>query len=134
MKVYIASKYVKHAEVNNKIYDELKNVNIDAFLPKSINIDALSKEEMFTVAEICYDEIMQCDVILFVCPFGVSVSCEAGCAATIKRVIDPSKKIVVLGNDFDLERLIYSEAMIYPYVDKTVHTIPELIDYLKELN
>ncbi len=134
MKVYIASKYIKHTEINNKIHDELKKANIDAFLPKNIDIDALSKEEMFTVAEICYDEIMKSDVVLFVCPFGVSVSCEAGCAATIKRVINPSKKIVVLGNDYDLERLIYSEAMIYPYVDKTVHTIPELLDYLKSLN
>ncbi len=126
MKVYIASKYIEHKELNNNIYTALAKAGINAFLPKSINIDALTKDEMYTVAEICYDEIERCDVILVVCPFGKSVSSEFGYAIALKRVCQAKKRIVAMNLDF------FDEAMIYPYVDKTVNSILELITYLKE--
>lgn len=127
MRVYIASKYIEHKELNNDIYKELAKEGIDAFLPKSINVDAFNKERMYTVAEICYNEIERCDVILIVCPFGKSVSSEFGYAIAMKRVYQPQKKIVVMNLDFPYE------AMIYPYVDKAVDNISELIIYLKAL-
>lgn len=127
MKVYIASKYIEHKELNDNIYNALAKEGINAFLPKSINIDALTRDEMFTVAEICYDEIERCDIILIVCPFGKSVSSEFGYAIALKRVCQARKKIVVMNLDFPYE------AMIYPYVDKTVNNISELVTYLKEL-
>jgi len=80
MKVYIVSKYIEHKELNDNIYNALSKEGISAFLPKSINIDALNRQEMYAVAEICYDEIERCDVILIVCPFGKSVSSEFGYA------------------------------------------------------
>lgn len=37
MKVYIASKYLKHKELNREIYNMLKSSGIIAFLPESID-------------------------------------------------------------------------------------------------
>lgn len=127
MKVYIASKYIKHKDINNKISQSLIKENIEVFLPKSINVEAVSKEQMYMVSEICYNQIEQCDIILIVCPFGKSVSSEFGYAIALKRLLHMEKKIVALNVDFE------TEAMIYPYVDKFVESISELIAYLKEI-
>ena len=127
MRVYIASKYIDHKAQNNAIYNALKRASIDAFLPESINISALSKEEMYAVSEICYSEIERCDVILAVCPFGKSVSSELGYAIALKRNNAQRKIIVTLKMDFPLE------AMLFPYVDKTVEDIAELIAYLNSI-
>lgn len=127
MRVYIASKYIDHKIQNNTIYNALKHASIDAFLPESINISALSREEMYTVSEICYKEIERCDVILAVCPFGKSVSCELGYAIALKRSSAQKKIIVALNIDFEFE------AMLFPYVDKAVEDIPQLIDYINSI-
>ena len=127
MRVYIASKYIDHKLQNNAIYNALKQASIDAFLPESINISALSKEEKYTVAEICYNEIEQCDVILAVCPFGKSVSSELGYAIALKRYAAQRKIIVGLNVDFE------SDAMLIPYIDKAVDDISQLIQYLKDI-
>lgn len=127
MRVYIASKYIDHKIKNNIIYNALKYASIDAFLPETINISALSKEEMYIVSEICYKEIERCDVILAVCPFGKSVSSELGYAIALKRNKIQKKIIVALNIDFE------SEAMILPYIDKTVENIPQLIEYINSI-
>ncbi len=127
MKVYIASRYIKHKKINNQIFNELKKESIDVFLPESININAISEEEKYKVSEICYQEIERCDVILLVCPFGKSVSGEAGYAIALKRHVGMKKTIVAFNTDFK------DEAMLYPYVDKEVEDIPQLIKYLKGL-
>ena len=82
---------------------------------------------MYTVAEICYNEIEQCDVILAVCPFGKSVSSELGYAIALKRYAAQRKIIVGLNVDFE------SEAMLIPYIDKAVDDISQLIQYLKDI-
>lgn len=128
MKIYIASKYIEHQELNNKIYAELTKAHFDAFLPEKINRSALTCDEMRLVAEICYSEIEQCDVMLVVCPFGKSVASELGYAIALKRTQHGNKKIVVLNPDFHLE------AMICPYVDKWCESISEAIGYLNEID
>ena len=85
MKVYIASKYIAHKKINNEIYQALKNNGIDAFLPETINNNATDKENMLLVSEKCFSEIEICDIILAVCPFGKSVSCEIGYAIALKK-------------------------------------------------
>ena len=125
MKVYIASTYKN--KINNLIFNELKKESIDVFLPESININAISEEEKYKVSEIWYEEIERCDVILLVCPFGKSVSVEAGYAIALKRYVDMKKTIIAFNTDFK------NEAMLYPYVDKEVENIPQLIRYLKSL-
>lgn len=128
MRVYIASKYITHKELNRQIFNELTNAGITAFLPESINIDAISNDEMFAVAELCYSEIEKCNVILAMCPFGRSVACELGYAIAIRKLQQKQIRIVALNPD------IHNEAMIYPYIDKTVKNITQLINYLKSLS
>lgn len=127
MRVYIASKYIVHKDINNFIYQELKKNAIDAFLPESINNDALDKENMRFVSEKCFEEIERCDVILAVCPFGKSVSSELGYAIALKRRLQSHKYIVALHLDFG------NEAMLSPYIDDEVENVPELIQSLKNI-
>lgn len=128
MRVYIASKYITHKALNRQIFNELTNAGIAAFLPETINIDAISDDEMFAVAEICFNEIEKCNVILAVCPFGRSVACELGYAIAIRKLQQKQIKVVALNPD------IQNEAMIYPYIDKTVENISQLIKYLKSIS
>lgn len=127
MRVYIASKYIEHTVKNCAIYDALRKASIDAFLPESINISAMDMEEMYKVSEVCYDEIERCDVILAVCPFGKSVSSELGYAIALKRKFAQKKIIIGLNVDFEFE------AMLFPYIDKAVDDISQLIEYLNNI-
>lgn len=132
MRVYIASQYKKKAAINQKIYDELQKENIDAFLPVSINIDAAAGKprEQRLVADICHNELKRCDIILGVWDFGRSVSSELGYA------IDHGKKdrkfVIFDTKDNDIN-ILKNEVMLWPFIDKTVESISELIAYLKSL-
>lgn len=132
MRVYIASQYQKKAAINKKIYDELRKENIDAFLPISINVDATASDpqEQRLVADTCRNEIRQCDVILGVWNFNRSVSCELGCAMECGG---KKKKLVIYDTGDNDINILRSEVMIWPYVDKKVESISELIVYLKSL-
>ena len=127
MRVYIASKYIEHKIINRQLYAALYSANIEVFLPESINVDAITIDEMFFVSETCYNEIYRSDVLLVVCPIGRSVSSEIGCAITLKRLL--SRKILIITYQSDLEH----EAMLYPYIDKNFDSIEELIFYLKSM-
>lgn len=129
MKVYIASKYIEHKEINQKIYEALLEANINAFLPQSINVDAITSKEMFFVSECCYDELDECDIILIVTPFGKSVSSEIGYAIFQKRKYQ-NKKLVLFNQIIQNDRLLSKEAMIIPYIDAEVNSIQELITYI----
>lgn len=133
MRVYIASKYLKHKEINREIYDRLKNGGFDAFLPESIDINAKNIQEMFDVSKICYDQIDICDVLLVVSPFGQSVSSEIGYAIGLKRKKKKELKIVLLYTGFD-DKVMQLEAMIAPYVDMEISNIKFLISALSKLN
>lgn len=128
MKIYIASKYIEHKKINKEIFDKLLYYDIDAFLPETININAVSKEEMFTVSEKCYNEIDNCDIILIVAPFGKSVSTEIGYAIYKKRLCY-NKKFILFKYD-KKDEVMKTEAMIAPYIDVVVEDIDELINYL----
>lgn len=130
MKVYIASKYLDHKLLNRQIYHELVQANIDAFLPESINVNAISLDEMNAVARICFSEIDKCNIILIVCPFGKSVSCEIGYAIA-KMGISTQKKHLILLNPEHADNILKSEAMIAPFIEKEVINIKQLIEYLK---
>lgn len=128
MKIYIASKYIIHQKINREIFKALKEVNIDVFLPESININAITCEDMLAVAEKCFDEIDKCDVILVVAPFGKSVSSEIGYAIAKKR-LGELKKIILFKFDED-DNVMETEAMIAPYIEVIVKNTYELINYL----
>ena len=128
MRVYIASKYIEHRKLNREIYNILVKAGYEVFLPESINIDAISNEEMQQVAEICYDEIEKSDIILAVCPYGKSVASEVGYAIALKRLTYKNNKLIILNMDN------LNEAMIDPYVNAYVNSISELISYLREIS
>lgn len=136
MKVYIASQYKKKAAINQKIYYSLLEENIDAFLPESINVDAVAEktEEQRHVALICYNELKKCDVILCVWEFGKSVSAELGFAIQSKLESDESKKLILFDTKDEDINLIKNEAMIWPFFDQKVDSINELIHYLKSIS
>ena len=66
MRIYIASKYIEHKELNRELFQLIRQCGLDAFLPESINIDAITLSEMQRVAEICYEEIRKSDIVLAV--------------------------------------------------------------------
>lgn len=84
MKVYIASKYMIHKEINRTIYHVLSSHGFDVFLPETINIEGGTRENMERVAQKCYSEIDSSDILLVVSPFGHSVSAEIGYAINDK--------------------------------------------------
>ena len=101
MRVYIASRYQLPESV--EIYEKLLEKKIDVFLPKTINLDAKTSEERNRVYNICTKKIRDdCDVILVVYPFGLSVASEFGMTAMLK-ILGYQKKIILL-NLSDEER------------------------------
>ena len=109
MRVYIASKYIAHKELNRKIYEELVRAKIPVFLPECINMDAIDLNRSYIVAEKCFAEIEKCNVILAVCPFGKSVSSELGYAIALRRALKQEKVIIALYLDFE---------SAFPYYEK----------------
>lgn len=135
MKVYIASPYERKATINRQIYEELTRANIEAFLPEKININtSLEKtKEQYKVGDICYDEIEKCDIILGVWEFGRSVSAEIGSVILKNRKEKKEIKVVIFDTkDKDID-ILKNEVMIWPFVDRKVESISELIDYLTNL-
>ena len=121
MRIYIASKYIEHKELNRELFQLIRQCGLDAFLPESINIDAITLSEMQRVAEICYEEIRKSDIVLAVSPFGKSVSAELGFSIALQ------KKIIAYKN---MEK---DEALLSPYFDYIVSTKEELSHLLLEL-
>jgi nucleoside 2-deoxyribosyltransferase len=128
MKIYIASPYIKQQTVNKQLYESLKNTGFDVFLPKTININAKTDVEQLYVAETCYDEIDDSDIIILVYKFGISVACEAGYAIAQKRAGRDIR--IVLLNLAD-DGIIRGEAMLMPYVDFEERSAEKLIKHIK---
>lgn len=131
MKIYIASPYITLQELNQVIYERLTDAGNEVFLPKSINIDAITEEEKKFVSERCYKEIDQSDLILIVYPFGISVSCEAGYSICQKKAGNHRK--IVLFMNLESEKL-FTEAMFIPYIDFKTNNMEDLIDYVNKTN
>lgn len=133
MRVYIASRYIIHKEINNEIYQYLCNNGIDAFLPASINIDAITISEMNQVADICYNEIMRSDVLVAISPYGQSVAAEIAFAISKNYFINQKKidgKPITIIAYKKPER---DEAMILPFFDYIVNSKEELACVLKKI-
>ena len=135
MKFYIASKYIENHVINTEIYNVLKEKGYEVFLPESIDIDAKTNSEMYQVAEKCYDEINNADILLAVFPFGFSVSAEIGFAISIKRNMDKKMRLILFDNNSDKKNIekLRGEAMINPYWDLVVSSVEELELKIKEV-
>lgn len=119
MKIYIASKYIEHSKINQKIYNLLTNNGFDAFLPKSINIKGETMDEMKQIGNKCYNAIDSCDTILVVSPIGPSVSAEIGYAIYKKVKFANTTIIQFRYTNKNKEKEDY-EAMITPYYDYSI--------------
>lgn len=122
MKIYIASKYIEHSEINRKIEQVLLDNGFDVFLPESINIDGNAKEKMAQIAYECYAEIDFCDILLVVSPIGRSVSAEIGYAIYRKIKFTDISIIQFRYKDTDRKKED-KEAMIVPYYDYIIDNI-----------
>lgn len=130
MKIYIASQYIKNSELNKKLKNKLSELGIEVFLPKEINVDAITPEEKKYVGDICYEQVASSDIIIGVYYFGVSVAAEIGSAITQKRAGIP-KKIVILCLDPSEMQKIRSEVMVDPYVDLYFESVEDLLHHFK---
>lgn len=134
MKIYIASKYIEHSEINRKIEQILLDNGFDVFLPESINMDGKTMEEMTQIAYECYTEIDSCDILLVVSPTGRSVSAEIGYA--IYRKIKFTNISIIQFRYKDTDRKKEDkESMIIPYYDYIIDSTAnnDMDESLKEL-
>lgn len=131
MRVYVASRY--QLPINNTVKNRLEEHGIDVFLPKDINVDAQTPEELQQVYQTCFQEIAQsCDVILFIYPFGLSVSAEFGAAAMLK-FLGREKKLLLLNLSGEPICKAEKEAMIRPAVDQVFSKLEDVVSYLAKL-
>ena len=116
MKIYIASKYIKHSQINKEIANLLSKNGYDVFLPESIDIYSITKEQMQEVGIRCYQEIECSDIMLVVSPYKRSVAAEIGYAIRKKPKKGHTTIILfrILNEEGDIED---SEAMIAPFID-----------------
>ena len=111
MRIYIASR-LKNEDTNRNLFHSLCEIGVESFLPESIGISPTSAEEKYFVAETCYKQIEECEVIIGIYYYGISVGAEIGAA------IDDMKKIT-------------SEAMVDPYIDGYFISIDDILKYIK---
>lgn len=130
MRVYIASRYQLPESV--EIYEKLLEKKIDVFLPKTINLDAKTSEERNRVYNMCKKIRDDCDVILVVYPFGLSVASEFGMTAMLK-ILGYQKKIILLNLSDEEKSVSEEEGMIAPAIDKVFTDIDTLIQFLEKL-
>lgn len=126
MKIYIASRYLQNADINQKIYSALVSHGHDVFLPISIDINAETDDEKFRVNRICYKELRESDIVVGVCDFGKSVSAELGYTAALKDSGNAIKLFILYTSLDDLQK-VRSEAMIDPCVDCYCAGIQDLL-------
>ena len=119
MKIYLASKYIKHSQVNKVIADLLLKHGYEVFLPESIDINGITKKQMLKVGTICYQQIDSSDVILVISPYKRSVSAEIGYAIRSKLMYNKIK-IVLFRIDNEESEIEDSEAMIAPFIDYNI--------------
>lgn len=137
MKVYIASKYIEHRQINREISYVLAKNGFDVFLPESINCDGKTKQEMSDISIECYDAIDSSDIILVVSPFGLSVAAEVGYSICKKK--KSATTIILFRYTEKGKEKEDREAMLVPYYDyeisavskKTDEALKELIDILE---
>jgi len=134
LRVYIASPYIKQEKINNEIERLLTDAGISVFLPKSLNVDAITEKEKCDVAARCYKEIDKCDAMIIVHPFGLSVAAEIGYAVAERLHNGCKRKLILFLQDkTDKERYhnMKHEVMTSPYMDYETDSLYDLLAYVK---
>jgi len=129
MKIYIASPYIRQKDVNVVLYKKLSDMGHSVFLPETIDLDAITEDEMKYVAQLCYREIENCDLMVIVHPFGMSVASEVGYAICLKKN-GYEKDLVLYTLKGYNKSILHSEAMIMPYIDLETESMDEIIKFV----
>ena len=129
MRIYIASR-LKNEDTNRNLFHSLCEIGVESFLPESIGISPTSAEEKYFVAETCYKQIEECEVIIGIYYYGISVGAEIGAAIDMKRKGFPKTILMLCQNCNDMKK-ITSEAMVDPYIDGYFISIDDILKYIK---
>lgn len=135
MKIYIASSYELGKETVKKLKSKLCEISyIDAFFPDSIDINADTLIGMKCISDICSEQIKECDILVAIYPFGISVSIEIGRFLEQQNYIEEKKLIIFDTTSVDsvTYKKLRTEVMIMPYVYKVVSTVDELIEEIRK--
>ncbi|HLW02358.1 MAG TPA: nucleoside 2-deoxyribosyltransferase [Ktedonobacterales bacterium] len=85
VRVYVASP-LKYDATNDEINHQLGKIpEVEVFLPASLYDNFREEDKARRIAEACYDEIDQSDVVVVVEPFGLDVAAEVGYTIARKR-------------------------------------------------
>lgn len=134
MNAYIAYSYKTPPNIIKKIFWELQNSNINTFFPESIELNAISKDEMIYVDNICCNKIRESDILIAIYPFGLSVSIEIGRFLELKNY-DKRRKLIIFDiseKESDIAKKLRGEAMLVPHIDDIVTSIYQLLKIINK--
>lgn len=134
MNAYIAYSYKTDPKLIKKIFMDLQNSKVHSFFPESIELHAISIDDMKHVDNICCEKIRDSDFLIAIYPFGISVSIEIGRFLELKANDKNKKRTLII---FDISKKesdsfnkLRSEAMLIPHVDAIVASGDQLLTLL----
>lgn len=130
MEIYIASKFIQNERRNQFLTDRLRERQYQVFLPRELNVLAVTDAEKEYVANECHNAIDRSDVVIVVSPAGDSVKEELGYTVCLKRHRNKKMKIIFFDQD-RVDRKLEEEVMVKPYIDQIVFDESELLAYLE---
>lgn len=136
MNAYIAYSYKTHPNIIKKIFWELQSSNINTFFPESIELSAISKDEMIYVDNICCQKIRESDILIAIYPFGLSVSIEIGRFLELKNNDRNQKRKLIIFDisekESDIAKKLRGEAMLIPHIDAIVTSTYQLLKIINK--
>lgn len=131
-KVYIASP-LKMRPVNQGIASTLEKrlgAEAEVFLPITFGVPA-DTDDITALAEHLYQKIDDCDVVILVVPYGLSVAAEVGYVVGHKRLRPFKEKPLI--KYLSGEGSIKEEYMIDPFVDHYAESMEDLVNCVSRL-
>lgn len=136
MYAYIAYSYKTHPNIIKKIFWELQNSNINTFFPESIELSAISKDEMIYVDNIWRNKIRESDILIAIYPFGLSVSIEIGRFLELRNNDRNQKRKLIIFDiskkESDIAKKLRCEAMLTPHIDDIVTSTYQLLKIINK--
>lgn len=130
MKIYVASSLTRQPHITQEIHEAISaEIGLNVFLPHSLNI-AASMKDMEQIGDECFAEIEKREIIVAICPFGLSVAAELGFAIAQKKAGRQKYIILYQGKTQDCT---IQDSTLAPYIDFRVNSINELVIVLQRL-
>jgi nucleoside 2-deoxyribosyltransferase len=130
MKVYLASSLTRQPHNTQEIHHAVTNeLGLSVFLPHSLN-RATSMSDMERIGNECFAEIEKREILIAICPFGLSVAAELGYAIAQKKA-GMLKHIILYQTE--IQDCTIRDATLAPFIDFRVNSINELLLVLRRL-